>query len=276
MSQEIHRTHSAEAAVGAGAEAAATPRGGGLSGRLGLVGPDAGVPERSRRVLGDGRGGWGAAGRGGGGRPARGRPRACGPDVLATALGRPSARGGWVRGALARSRRLSPPASTRVDGGGVPGGGRRRAGSRTATAPSTWPAPRRGGRVRRRRWRVSARCAGCCGRAGAGRSCGASGPLGVPGRAGARGPVRRGLLLRPRPLRRAGCAVRLWLAVVVADWPSDAASARVRLAAVVDEETALAAAGRLRVGRGGPPGRTATWWPGRWTGWARWSWRYGR
>ncbi len=38
-----------------------------------------------------------------------------------------------------------------------------------------------------------------------------------------------------------------WLAVAVADRPSHAASARVRLAAVVDEETALAAAGRLRV-----------------------------
>lgn len=38
-----------------------------------------------------------------------------------------------------------------------------------------------------------------------------------------------------------------WLAVAVADRPSHAASARVRLAAVVDEGTALLAAGRLRV-----------------------------
>ncbi|MDQ0983872.1 ATP-dependent helicase HrpB [Streptomyces sp. V2I9] len=38
-----------------------------------------------------------------------------------------------------------------------------------------------------------------------------------------------------------------WLAVAVADRPSHAASARVRLAAVIDEATALAAAGRLRV-----------------------------
>ncbi|MFD3975050.1 ATP-dependent helicase HrpB [Streptomyces cyaneofuscatus] len=38
-----------------------------------------------------------------------------------------------------------------------------------------------------------------------------------------------------------------WLAVAVADRPSHAASARVRLAAVVDEETALLAAGHLRV-----------------------------
>ncbi|WP_432150826.1 ATP-dependent helicase HrpB [Streptomyces sp. bgisy029] len=38
-----------------------------------------------------------------------------------------------------------------------------------------------------------------------------------------------------------------WLAVAVADRPSHAASARVRLAAVVDQETALLAAGRLRV-----------------------------
>ncbi|WP_411084255.1 ATP-dependent helicase HrpB [Streptomyces sp. cmx-18-6] len=38
-----------------------------------------------------------------------------------------------------------------------------------------------------------------------------------------------------------------WLAVAVADRPSHAASARVRLAAVVDESTALSAAGRLRV-----------------------------
>lgn len=38
-----------------------------------------------------------------------------------------------------------------------------------------------------------------------------------------------------------------WLAVAVADRPSHAASARVRLAAVVDEATALLAAGQLRV-----------------------------
>ncbi|MEU3053240.1 ATP-dependent helicase HrpB [Streptomyces griseus] len=38
-----------------------------------------------------------------------------------------------------------------------------------------------------------------------------------------------------------------WLAVAVADRPSHAASARVRLAAVVDESTALRAAGHLRV-----------------------------
>ncbi|MFE2293610.1 ATP-dependent helicase HrpB [Streptomyces sp. NPDC059452] len=38
-----------------------------------------------------------------------------------------------------------------------------------------------------------------------------------------------------------------WLAVAVADRPSHAASARVRLAAVVDEDTALLAAGHLRV-----------------------------
>ncbi|MFJ9640529.1 ATP-dependent helicase HrpB [Streptomyces sp. NPDC101178] len=38
-----------------------------------------------------------------------------------------------------------------------------------------------------------------------------------------------------------------WLAVAVADRPSHAASARVRLAAVVDQETALLAAGELRV-----------------------------
>ncbi|MET9205370.1 ATP-dependent helicase C-terminal domain-containing protein [Streptomyces bacillaris] len=38
-----------------------------------------------------------------------------------------------------------------------------------------------------------------------------------------------------------------WLAVAVADRPAHAASARVRLAAVVDEDTALLAAGRLRV-----------------------------
>ncbi|MFI0591186.1 ATP-dependent helicase HrpB [Streptomyces griseus] len=38
-----------------------------------------------------------------------------------------------------------------------------------------------------------------------------------------------------------------WLAVTVADRPSHAASARVRLAAVVDEPTALSAAGHLRV-----------------------------
>ncbi|MFJ9053528.1 ATP-dependent RNA helicase [Streptomyces bacillaris] len=38
-----------------------------------------------------------------------------------------------------------------------------------------------------------------------------------------------------------------WLAVAVADRPAHAASARVRLAAVVDEGTALLAAGRLRV-----------------------------
>ncbi|MFJ2114141.1 MULTISPECIES: ATP-dependent helicase HrpB [unclassified Streptomyces] len=38
-----------------------------------------------------------------------------------------------------------------------------------------------------------------------------------------------------------------WLAVAVADRPATAASARVRLAAVIDEDTARAAAGRLRV-----------------------------
>lgn len=38
-----------------------------------------------------------------------------------------------------------------------------------------------------------------------------------------------------------------WLAVAVADRPAHAASARVRLAAVIDEDTALLAAGRLRV-----------------------------
>ncbi|MFB7270265.1 ATP-dependent RNA helicase [Streptomyces sp. NPDC056244] len=38
-----------------------------------------------------------------------------------------------------------------------------------------------------------------------------------------------------------------WLAVAVADRPAHAASARVRLAAVIDEDTARAAAGRLRV-----------------------------
>ncbi|MGW4835296.1 ATP-dependent helicase HrpB [Streptomyces globisporus] len=43
------------------------------------------------------------------------------------------------------------------------------------------------------------------------------------------------------PLRRSP-----WLAVAVADRPSHAASARVRLAAVLDEDTALAAAGHLR------------------------------
>ncbi|MET8706244.1 ATP-dependent helicase HrpB [Streptomyces californicus] len=49
--------------------------------------------------------------------------------------------------------------------------------------------------------------------------------------------LREGSRLRSAP----------WLAVAVADRPSHAASARVRLAAVVDEETALTAAGRLRV-----------------------------
>lgn len=49
--------------------------------------------------------------------------------------------------------------------------------------------------------------------------------------------LREGSRLRSAP----------WLAVAVADRLSHAASARVRLAAVVDEETALAAAGRLRV-----------------------------
>ncbi len=44
------------------------------------------------------------------------------------------------------------------------------------------------------------------------------------------------------PLRRSP-----WLAVAVADRPAHAASARVRLAAVLDEDTALAAAGHLRV-----------------------------
>ncbi|MER5630690.1 ATP-dependent RNA helicase [Streptomyces nitrosporeus] len=44
------------------------------------------------------------------------------------------------------------------------------------------------------------------------------------------------------PLRRAP-----WLAVAVADRPAHSASARVRLAAVVDEDTALSAADRLRV-----------------------------
>ncbi|MEU2905346.1 ATP-dependent helicase HrpB [Streptomyces globisporus] len=44
------------------------------------------------------------------------------------------------------------------------------------------------------------------------------------------------------PLRRSP-----WLAVAVADRPSHAASARVRLAAVLDEDTALTAAGHLRV-----------------------------
>ncbi|QWQ44230.1 ATP-dependent helicase HrpB [Streptomyces sp. YPW6] len=44
------------------------------------------------------------------------------------------------------------------------------------------------------------------------------------------------------PLRRSP-----WLAVAVADRPSHAASARVRLAAVLDEDTALLAAGQLRV-----------------------------
>uniref|UniRef100_UPI000B1CD163 ATP-dependent helicase C-terminal domain-containing protein n=1 Tax=Streptomyces odonnellii TaxID=1417980 RepID=UPI000B1CD163 len=38
-----------------------------------------------------------------------------------------------------------------------------------------------------------------------------------------------------------------WLAVAVADRPAHSASARVRLAAVIDEDTARAAAGRLRV-----------------------------
>ncbi|MEU3433975.1 ATP-dependent helicase C-terminal domain-containing protein [Streptomyces sp. NPDC006863] len=44
------------------------------------------------------------------------------------------------------------------------------------------------------------------------------------------------------PLRRSP-----WVAVAVADRPSHAASARVRLAAVLDEDTALLAAGQLRV-----------------------------
>lgn len=49
--------------------------------------------------------------------------------------------------------------------------------------------------------------------------------------------LREGSRLRSAP----------WLAVAVADRPSHAASARVRLAAVVDEPTALLAAGHLRV-----------------------------
>lgn len=49
--------------------------------------------------------------------------------------------------------------------------------------------------------------------------------------------LREGSRLRSAP----------WLAVAVADRPSHAASARVRLAAVVDEATALLAAGHLRV-----------------------------
>ncbi|MGW1291407.1 ATP-dependent helicase HrpB [Streptomyces sp. NPDC002533] len=49
--------------------------------------------------------------------------------------------------------------------------------------------------------------------------------------------LREGSRLRSAP----------WLAVAVADRPSHAASARVRLAAVLDEDTALAAAGHLRV-----------------------------
>ncbi|MGW6723560.1 ATP-dependent helicase HrpB [Streptomyces sp. NPDC054995] len=49
--------------------------------------------------------------------------------------------------------------------------------------------------------------------------------------------LREGSRLRSAP----------WLAVAVADRPSHAASARVRLAAVIDEDTALAAAGHLRV-----------------------------
>ncbi|MFE7142226.1 ATP-dependent helicase HrpB [Streptomyces sp. NPDC057644] len=49
--------------------------------------------------------------------------------------------------------------------------------------------------------------------------------------------LREGSRLRSAP----------WLAVAVADRPSHAASARVRLAAVLDEDTALTAAGHLRV-----------------------------
>ncbi|WNF26464.1 ATP-dependent helicase HrpB [Streptomyces sp. C11-1] len=49
--------------------------------------------------------------------------------------------------------------------------------------------------------------------------------------------LREGSRLRSAP----------WLAVAVADRPAHAASARVRLAAVVDEDTALLAAGQLRV-----------------------------
>ncbi|MFD4023530.1 ATP-dependent helicase HrpB [Streptomyces sp. NPDC058576] len=49
--------------------------------------------------------------------------------------------------------------------------------------------------------------------------------------------LREGSRLRSAP----------WLAVAVADRPSHAASARVRLAAVIDEPTALLAAGQLRV-----------------------------
>ena len=52
------------------------------------------------------------------------------------------------------------------------------------------------------------------------------------------------------------------------------AHARVRLGAVIDEDTARLAAGhRCTPGRGGRAGPTGTWWRGTWSGWGPSSWR---
>jgi ATP-dependent helicase HrpB len=123
---------------------------------------------------------------------------------------------------------------------------------------AAWRAARRGGDAYGARWRQEARR--LAGRLGAGGAPESAGTLSEDAAAGlvaalafpervARARGEGSYLLASGTRAELGDGSRLrgseWLAVAVADRPAHAASARVRLAAVIDEETARAAAGGL-------------------------------
>ncbi|MFI6104966.1 ATP-dependent helicase HrpB [Streptomyces sp. NPDC051310] len=124
--------------------------------------------------------------------------------------------------------------------------------------PAAWRAARRGGDAYGARWRQEARR--LAGRLGAGGAPESAGTLSEDAAAGlvaalafpervARARGEGSYLMASGTRAELGDGSRLrgseWLAVAVADRPAHAASARVRLAAVIDEETARAAAGGL-------------------------------
>ncbi|MFJ8583204.1 ATP-dependent helicase HrpB [Streptomyces sp. NPDC093595] len=123
---------------------------------------------------------------------------------------------------------------------------------------AAWRAARRGGDAYGARWRQEARR--LAGRLGAGGAPEGAGTLSEDAAAGlvaalafpervARARGEGSFLMASGTRAELGDGSRLrgseWLAVAVADRPAHAASARVRLAAVIDEETARAAAGGL-------------------------------
>ncbi len=174
MSQEIHRTHSAEAADDAGAEATRRPADEAESSRASRGWWDRNADEYQSDhggFLGDDRFVWGPEGLDEAEAALLGPDGLAGLDVLEIGAGAAQC-SRWLasRGARPVALDLSHRQlqhALRI-GGDVPLV-EADAGSRSVTAPSTWRAPRTGrSRSSPTPCGSSARCAGCCGRAGAG------------------------------------------------------------------------------------------------------------